>query len=73
MRVKRPISYFAPHEVRRFILPIALPSICIFAGVIVENILNGGWRNSPSIAFGFGHLSALAGILEYIRPFIISI
>ena len=51
MRSKKPISSFAPHEVRRFILPITLASICIVTGVIIESILNGSSIDIPLIAY----------------------
>ena len=51
MRSKKPISSFAPHEVRRFILPITLASICIVTGVILESILNGSSIDIPLIAY----------------------
>jgi diguanylate cyclase (GGDEF)-like protein len=51
MRSKKPISSFAPHEVRRFILPITYASLCIVIGVILESILNGPSINIPLIAY----------------------
>jgi diguanylate cyclase (GGDEF)-like protein len=51
MRSKKSISSFAPHEVRRFILPITLASICIITGVILENILNSASTDIPLIVY----------------------
>lgn len=51
MRSKKPISSFAPHEVRRFILPVTLASICIVVVVIVENILSSASPDFPLIAY----------------------
>jgi len=51
MRSKKPISSVAPHEVRRFILPVTLASICILTGVILENILNSASIDIPLIAY----------------------
>jgi len=52
MRSKKPISSFAPPEVWRFILPLTVASICIVAGVIVENTLNRSLTDFSLIAFG---------------------
>jgi diguanylate cyclase (GGDEF)-like protein len=51
MRSKKPISSFAPHEVRRFILPSTLASIGIVIGVILENILNSTSTDIPLIIY----------------------
>ena len=51
MKPKKPISSFAPHEIRRFILPISLASICIVTCVILENILNSTSRDIPLIIY----------------------
>jgi len=52
MRSKKSFSSFAPHEVRRFILPITFASIGIIAGIILENIFYGGLPAFPLIAYG---------------------
>ena len=52
MRSKKPISSFAPPEVWRFILPLTVASICIVAGVIVENTLNRSSTDFSLIAYG---------------------
>jgi len=52
MRSKKTISSFAPHEVRRFILPTTLASIGIIAGIILENIFFGALLALPLIAYG---------------------
>jgi len=51
MKLKKPISSFAPHEIRRFILPITLASVCIVTYVILENILNSTLTNIPLIIY----------------------
>ena len=58
MRSKKNISSFAPHEVRRFIMPVRLASLYILTSVILQNILNSTSRNIPLIAY--------AGILLYL-------
>lgn len=52
MKSKKPIESFAPHEVRRFILPITLASIGIIAGIILENIFFSALPAFPLIAYG---------------------
>src|SRR5215207_5473813 len=52
MRSKKTISSFAPHEVRRFILPITLASIGIIAGIILENIFFSAVLALPLLAYG---------------------
>ena len=51
MRSKRLISSFAPHEVRRFIVPVRLASLFIVTGVILENILYSTSIDIPLIAY----------------------
>jgi diguanylate cyclase (GGDEF)-like protein len=51
MRSKRLISSFAPHEVRRFIVPVRLASLFIVMGVILENILYSTSIDIPLIAY----------------------
>jgi GGDEF domain-containing protein len=51
MRSKKPVSSFAPHEIRRFILPVTLASICIVIYVNLENILNSTSTNIPLIIY----------------------
>lgn len=52
MRSKKRISSFAPHEVRRFILPVTVASICIITGVILENTLDSPVTDFSLIAYG---------------------
>jgi diguanylate cyclase (GGDEF)-like protein len=52
MRSKKPTSSFAPHEVRRFILPITVASIWIVAGLIIESMLNSSSMDYSLIASG---------------------
>lgn len=40
MKSRKPITSFAPHETRRFIMPITLASICVLLALSVEGILN---------------------------------
>ncbi len=40
MKQKKTVGSFAPHEIRRFILPITLAFICIIAWVILEHLVN---------------------------------
>ena len=51
MRSKKNISSFAPHEVRRFIMPVRLASLYILTSVILQNILNSTSINIPLIAY----------------------
>ncbi|HEX6269584.1 MAG TPA: sensor domain-containing diguanylate cyclase [Anaerolineales bacterium] len=51
MKSKKRISSFSPHEVRRFILPVTVGSICIVAGVIAENILINPAADFPLIVY----------------------
>ena len=48
MRVKQPTTPFSPHEIRKFILPLALASITLLACVI-GNTINGSSKSDYSI------------------------
>jgi diguanylate cyclase (GGDEF)-like protein len=52
MKVKRPVASFAPHEIRRFILPITLAFVIIIAGVVIENLLHADEINIGLILLG---------------------
>lgn len=52
MKVKRPTASFAPHEIRRFILPITLSVVLIISGVIIEHLVNDREINTGLILFG---------------------
>ena len=51
MKSKRPTTSFAPHEIRRFILPLTLATILILILVIVDNFLNESQPNIPLLAY----------------------
>jgi len=40
MKFKRPITSFAPQEMRRFTLPLTLAAVLMMAGLVVESALN---------------------------------
>jgi diguanylate cyclase (GGDEF)-like protein len=40
MKFKRPITSFAPQEMRHFILPLTLAAILMMAGLVIESIFN---------------------------------
>src|SRR5688500_12936371 len=52
MKIKKPSSSFAPHEVRRFILPITVASIWIVAGLMIENLLNSSSIDYSLLTYG---------------------
>jgi diguanylate cyclase (GGDEF)-like protein len=41
MKSRKPVGSFAPHELQRFILPIAISSILIMVVLITDELLNG--------------------------------
>jgi diguanylate cyclase (GGDEF)-like protein len=51
MKSKRPTTSFAPHEIRRFILPLTLATILILIGVIVDNFLHESQPNIPLLIY----------------------
>lgn len=51
MKIKKPVSSFAPHEIRRFILPITLAFVIVMAGVVIEHLLNHAEINTFLILF----------------------
>ena len=53
MKSKRPTGSFAPHEIRRFILPITLTTIVIMSGLIMESLLNHSSLNLYLIGYAF--------------------
>jgi diguanylate cyclase (GGDEF)-like protein len=52
MKIKKPSASFAPHEVRRFILPITVASIWIVAGLMIENLLNSSSIDYSLLTYG---------------------
>lgn len=46
MRARKPSAYFAPQEVRQFILPITVTSILIMFGLIILDVLDGSSINT---------------------------
>lgn len=52
MRSRKPSGFFAPQEVRKFILPITLTSIVMMVILIVENIWSGRASDVKVIAYG---------------------
>jgi diguanylate cyclase (GGDEF)-like protein len=40
MKSRKPLTSFAPHEIRRFAMPLTLASVFILVGLIVESIIN---------------------------------
>ena len=52
MKNAKPVTPFAPHEIRRFITPLTLASILIFAVVIIEAILGNEQPNTLLVLFG---------------------
>src|SRR5688572_16657031 len=51
MRSRKPSGFFAPQEVRRFILPITLTSIGVMIVLILENLLNESASDIQAIAY----------------------
>jgi diguanylate cyclase (GGDEF)-like protein len=41
MKNRKPVTPFAPHEIRRFVLPLTLASIIVLLGLVIENALRG--------------------------------
>jgi diguanylate cyclase (GGDEF)-like protein len=52
MRSKKPTSTFAPHEIQRFLLPITLMFVCIFAGILIEHLINDSAVRIPFLFYG---------------------
>jgi diguanylate cyclase (GGDEF)-like protein len=52
MRSRRPSGFFAPQEIRKFILPITLTSITMMVLLIVENLFRGRASNIEAIIYG---------------------
>jgi diguanylate cyclase (GGDEF)-like protein len=52
VRVKKPRSTFAPHEIQRFILPVTVAFICITAGVLLEQALTTTRLDAGLIFYG---------------------
>jgi diguanylate cyclase (GGDEF)-like protein len=52
MRVKKPRTTFAPHEIQRFIFPVTLAFICIMAGVLLEHLLTTDRLDARLIFYG---------------------
>ena len=52
MKNRKPITSFAPREVRRFILPLTLASIFFMAGIILDGVLVEPGPNIITIIYG---------------------
>ena len=52
MRARKPSSFFAPHEVRQFVLPITVTSILIMFGLIIQVLLAGPSINTGLLFYG---------------------
>ena len=52
MKSRKPTGSFAPHEIQRLILPIAVASIIIMSILILEGLLNGAASNIEMIVYG---------------------
>jgi diguanylate cyclase (GGDEF)-like protein len=51
MKSKRPLTSFAPYEIRRFILPLTFAIIAILIGITVDHIINEPRQNFALLAF----------------------
>jgi len=61
MKSNRPITAFAPHEVNRFLAPLALASVCFMVLILLDGILADPVPNSYMIIYGVaGTLYTLA-------------
>lgn len=52
MKSRKPSGFFAPQEVRKFLLPITLTSISMMALLIVENVVSGRTLDIKAIVYG---------------------
>lgn len=52
MRNRKPVTPFAPYEIRQFVLPITLASIIVLLGLVIENALRGLPASYTLIAYG---------------------
>lgn len=52
MRVKKPKTMFAPHEIQRFIFPVTIAFICLITGLLLEHILKNEQIDPALIIYG---------------------